>query len=143
MGQLHDRRRERLPSIIGFGSGQHEQVALGEPDTPNHQLGPGQLGEAAVDDLEGRPPRAVVEQRVRIERRNIDRLVEQVLQGGRRRASGVDPAVECGDERRCAKGPGIAGAARPGQRVQRHAGSLRGHPFRPAPRDGTSSLMIQ
>jgi hypothetical protein len=121
MGELDDRPGERLPSIIGFGSGQHQQIPLGEPDTPHDQLRPGQLGQSPIDDLQGRPTSAIVEQRVRIERRDIGRVIEQVFQRGRRGAPGVDPAVEGGHERGRDEIAGITRTARPGQRVEAHA----------------------
>jgi hypothetical protein len=53
MRELHDRRRERLPSIVWFRAREDEQVAPIERHAPDDELGPGQLLELAVDDLEG------------------------------------------------------------------------------------------
>ena len=68
--------REGLPAIVGLGTGQDEQITLAEPNATDHELGPGQLGEPTVDDLQRRAPRPIVEERVRIECRDVDRVVE-------------------------------------------------------------------
>ena len=121
VGELDDGRGERLPSIVGFGPGQHEQIAFGEADSPDHELRPGQLGQSPIDDLEGRPSSPIVEQRIRIERGDIDRVVQQVFQRSRRGAPGVHPAVEGGHERGCDQVARITRTARPGKRVKAHA----------------------
>ena len=86
--------------------------------------------------------RAVVEERVGIEGGDIDRVVEQLFEGGGRGAAGIDPAVEGGDERWCDQVSGIARTARSGQRVEAHRRSLRGDGRR-GPHDERAHLVIQ
>ena len=62
------------------------------------QLGPRQVAEDAVDDVEQRPPRAVVVERVGIEPRDHLGARRQLLDRGRRGGGGVDPAVEGRDD---------------------------------------------
>ena len=64
------------------------------------QLGPGQLGQPAVDDVEGRSAGPVVEQEVGVERGHVGPAVGQELGRRRRRRTAVDPAVEGGQDRR-------------------------------------------
>ena len=64
-GQLDRGGHELAPAVVGLRPDEHEQVAIADPDVPEHELGPGQLREAAVDDLERRAARAVVEERGR------------------------------------------------------------------------------
>ena len=68
--ELDDGGRERPPAVVGLRADEDEQVPLAEP-RPAHGTSsvPGQLGQAAVDDLERRPPGPIVEQHVGIERR--------------------------------------------------------------------------
>ena len=58
---------ELAPAVVGLGAGQDEQVAFADPGRPQDELGPDDLGQAAVEDVERRAARAVVEQPVRLE----------------------------------------------------------------------------
>ena len=129
--QLDDGSGERLPSIVRLRAGQDEQVPLRKRDTPDDELRPGQLGKSAVDDLQSRAPGAVVEQGIRVERRNVDCVIEEPFEGRRGRAAGVHPAVERSHERRGDEVAGVARAARPCQRIEAHARKSTRRPGRP------------
>ena len=68
---------ERPPAVVGLGPDEDEEVALVEPGPAQDELGPGQLGEPPVDDLERRTARPVVEQQVGVERRDDVAVVGQ------------------------------------------------------------------
>ena len=99
-GELDDVGRERAPAVVGLRADEDEQVALVEPRPAQDELGPGQLGQAPVDDLERWPAGSIVEQLVRVEGRHGLRVVGQDAERGRRRRAGIDPAVEGGDHDR-------------------------------------------
>ena len=75
------------PAVVGLRADEHEEVAVADAGPADHELGPGQLGEPAVDDLERRAAGAVVEERVRVERRDDRRLAGDLLE--RRRGRGT------------------------------------------------------
>jgi hypothetical protein len=106
---------ERMPSVVGLGAREHQEVALAESHATDDELRPGQLSEPPIDDLQRGPACAVVEQRIGVERRDIDRLIEQLFERRRRCATGIDPAVERGDQDRRDQVAGIARTARSGQ----------------------------
>ena len=91
---------KRAPAVVGLRADEDEQVALVEPGPAQHELGPGQLGQPAVDDLERRPARPIVEQPVGVEGRHDLAVVGQDPERRRRRRPGIDPAVEGGEHHR-------------------------------------------
>ena len=104
--ELAERARRRRPRTRAIGSRVRRRPARGGRDRRSgggaeRQARPGQLGEPAVDDLEGRPPGPVVEQRVAVELDDRRRRPSASCRGRRRGGvAGVDPAVERGDEDR-------------------------------------------
>ena len=52
----------------------------------------------AVDDVEGRSARPVVEERVVVEGHDERAAAGEMLRGGAGGAGGVDPAIECHDQ---------------------------------------------
>jgi hypothetical protein len=120
MRELDDRCAERLPAIVGFRTGKDQQVALARHRAADDQLRPGQLGEASVDDLERRPPGAVVEELVGLEGRDDRGVVHELREGRGRGVPRVHPPVEGPDERRRDQVTRVPGAARCGQSVQTH-----------------------
>ena len=96
-GELDDVGGERPPAVVGFRADEDQEVAFADADAAHDELVPGQLGQLAVDDLERRATRAIVEEDVGIEPGDHRRVVDQVLERRRRGGPGVDPAVECRD----------------------------------------------
>ncbi|HTH04692.1 MAG TPA: hypothetical protein VL916_02435, partial [Ilumatobacteraceae bacterium] len=90
-------------------------LVIDESHATDDELRPRQLSEPPIDDLQRGPACAVVEQRIGVERRDIDRLIEQLFERRRRCATGIDPAVERGDQDRREQVAGIARTARSGQ----------------------------
>ena len=100
VGELDDGVGHGPPAIVRLRADEHEEVAVGDAGPADHELGPGQLGEPAVDDLERGTAGAVVEERVRVEGRDDRGLAGDLLERGRGRRTGIDPAVERGEEGR-------------------------------------------
>ena len=88
---------ERAPAVVGLVARQHQEVAPAQAPPAQGDLGPCQLRRPAVNDLEYRPPGAVVEQQVVVEGgHDLSTFGQQAARrrGGRAR---VHPAVE-GDD---------------------------------------------
>ncbi len=85
-------------SRSGSAPCEDQQVAAGDVGVAQQQLGPRQVAEDAVDDVEQGPPRAVVVERVGIEPRDHLGARRQLLDRGRRGGGSVDPAVEGRDD---------------------------------------------
>ena len=100
VGELDDGVGHGPPAVVRLRADEHEEVAVGDAGPADHELGPGQLGEPAVDDLERGPAGAVVEERVRVEGRDDRGLAGDLLERGRGRGAGIDPAVERGEDGR-------------------------------------------
>ena len=98
--QVDDRPDELAPAVVGFGADEDQQVVVAHPRPAEDELGPGQLGQATVHDLERRPAGAIVEHLVRIERRDDRGFADELLERRRGGRPGVDPSVERRDQRR-------------------------------------------
>ena len=105
--ELGHRAHELAPSIVGLRTDEDQHVALVDPGPSEHQLGPGDLGQPPVDDLERRPARAVVEQRVGIECRH-----DATRHRRRRRAQSLPPSRRRPSHRRRRRGPARSGRGR-------------------------------
>ncbi len=123
-----------LPAEVGLRTRQHEHVPFADPSTAHRELGPRELAEPAVDDVEHRPARAEVEQQVGVERRDRQCVIRHAFGRRRRGTRRVDPAVQGGDDRRCDER--LAGLA---QQVEGHDPRIApatvgaSGPARPAP----------
>ena len=91
---------ELAPPVVGLRPDQDEQVVVAGPGPAQLERRPGQLVEPAVDDLEGRPPRPVVEDPIRVEGRHDGRILDEQRERRCRRGPGIDPAIEGAEERR-------------------------------------------
>ena len=98
-GELGHVPLELAPAVVGLGAGEHEEVALADPGRADDELGPDEAARAAVDDLEGRAPGAVVEDRVRVEGRDHPAALGEMAGRDGGGAPGIDPAVERDDDR--------------------------------------------
>ena len=96
--ELADVAGQRPPQQIGLGAVEDQQVAARHVGVAQQQLGPRQVAEDAVDDVEQGPPRAVVVERVGIEPRDHLGARRQLLDRGRRGGGSVDPPVEGRDD---------------------------------------------
>ena len=117
--ELDDRVRQLAPAVVGLRATEQQQVAAFDRRVTDGQLGPGQLGQPAVPDLQRRPPGAVVEQRIGIELGDDPAAVTELLDRRRRGLAGVHPRIERDDDRR---GDDLDGFDQP---VQRHRASIR------------------
>ena len=116
-----------LPAQVGLRTRQDQQVTAADGGVPQRQLRPAQRRQAAVQHVQHRPPRPVVEDGVGIEGRQHvsvggdlgDRL------GGR--LGGIHPAVKRCDHDRIRDRRHVLGQA-----VQRHRASIRNRGRRPA-----------
>ena len=130
MGEVDDRVGDGAPAVVGLRADEHEEVAVGDAGPAEDELGPGQLREPAVDDLERRAAGAVVEERVGVEGGDDRRLAGDLLERRRGRRAGVHPAVEGGEEGR---GDEVAGVV---EGVQAHADRIGLVGRLPSPRPG-------
>ena len=119
LDELDDRVRQLTPAVVGLRPAEQQQVAAFDRRVPDGQLGPGQLGQPAVADLQRRPPGAVVEQRVGIELGHDRAAVTERLDRRRRGLAGVHPRIERDDDRR---GDDLDRFDQP---IQRHGKSIR------------------
>ena len=92
--EFDDRPGERAPAVVRLRAREDEEVVVVEADGADRELGPPEFVEAAVDDAEGRPPRAVVEQCIRVERGDDPTVRSDVAECSSRRRTGIDPPVE-------------------------------------------------
>ena len=91
---LGRRRRQLAPAEVGLGAVQHQHVASVHRCAARRRSRAIADGQRAVDDVEHGPARAVVEQRVGVDRGDGLGAVRQSLRRGRCRAARIDPAVE-------------------------------------------------
>src|SRR6185503_6233417 len=98
--------------------------ALVEGRAPQHELVPGQGREPPIDDLERWPPSAVVEEEIRVERRDDLAVVGQDVERGGGGGARIDPAVEGGEQDR------VDQLAAVYQLVQAHRGIIGDAPQR-------------
>ena len=124
LGELDHGGAQFVPSEIRLGARQDEEVALVDPAMQEGQAGPRQLGDPAIDDLEGRSPRPIVEEDVAVERGDGRPAVGEVSGRNRRGPAGVDPAIERRDEDGAGQLAGFVEAveahrARIGRRLER------------------------
>ena len=96
-GQPHHVGLQLAPQVIRLGPGQHQQVPLADARGDQAQLGPVEVHELAVDDLQGRPAGAVVVDPIGVEGGDRPPALGQLVGRERAGAATVDPAVEGGD----------------------------------------------
>ena len=96
--QLDDVRRQLAPSVVGLRAGQDQQVAVTDPRRRQTQVGPVEPHRLAIDDVEDRPPGPVVVDRVGIEGGDRRAALGELSGGRRAGASGIDPALQRGDQ---------------------------------------------
>ncbi len=101
VGDLGECGPERLPAPVGFGAGQHQQVAPFDLPVTDRGLRPVDLGGDAVHELQRRPIDAVVVQGIGGEAHHGGGvLAADVVGGGGAGGSRTHPAVEGGDDDR-------------------------------------------
>jgi hypothetical protein len=91
---------ERPPPIIRLVTGEQQQVAPLDRHGAEHELGPRELRQPAVHDVERRPAGSIVVELVVVPRGDDAGARRELGHGRRRRRARVDPSVERGDERR-------------------------------------------
>jgi hypothetical protein len=90
--------RQLAPPEVGLGAGQHEEITRSVPGSLQCEVGPHQLGQLPVEDVEDGPARAIVVQGVGIERgHGLAVATDEHARRGRC-ARGVDPPVERRDD---------------------------------------------
>ena len=94
-----------LPAHVGLDAAQHDEVAVAERRGEVLVRGPGDRRRDAVDELDARPARLVVDVLVGVDRREAlgVRLLDEPVGGRAGRVTGVVPAFERGDEQRVAQ----------------------------------------
>ena len=91
------------PAEVGLGTRQDEQVALACARCAHRNIRPCQRLELTVDDVEHRPARAIVDEEIAVEGRDLLPFLGDLVRRSRRRRGRVDPPVERRDEHRRAQ----------------------------------------